>query len=159
MIRFNSNKKVVFHKKGTAFPSLSTRIVNNLHPDEANDGYDIVAIGGIDRVFVLALSMPDVLELLNIPTPSYVEHGTIPYLHWGYGLTPCYRDRTYPLLAIAWGKVIQLYVLNDIEDTSNPLIPDGYYVSESPIDNIYFLSESILFALINKKEAKVLYTP
>ena len=32
-------------------------------------------------------------------------------------------------------------------------------MSEHVIDNVYFLSESVLFILVNKKEVKVVYTP
>ena len=62
--------------------------------------------------------MPDIIELHSITQPSSIEIGTIPYCAWGYGLTPCYRDRTQSILAVAWGKSIQLYVLNDVEDVS-----------------------------------------
>jgi hypothetical protein len=36
---------------------------------------------------------------------------------------------------------------------------DGFYICEgSSIDQCYFLSESLLFILVNKKEVRILYT-
>lgn len=46
------------------------------------------------------------MELNRIERPDYIELGTVPYLDWGQGLTPTYRDRSYPILAIAWGRII-----------------------------------------------------
>jgi hypothetical protein len=46
------------------------------------------------------------MELKCIERPEYIETGTVPYLDWGYGLSPTYRDKNYPILAIAWGRTI-----------------------------------------------------
>ena len=54
--------------------------------------------------------MPSVITLLSIRRPSYIEAGTVPYLDWGNALTPTLRDQAYPVLAIAWGRTIQLVV-------------------------------------------------
>ena len=37
--------------------------------------------------------------------------------------------------------------------------PDGYYISDSVIDWVYFISDSIVMVLVNKKEARVLFIP
>ena len=50
------------------------------------------------------------MPLLSIRRPPYISEGTVPYLDWGYALTPTYRDKSYPVLAIAWGRTIQLAV-------------------------------------------------
>jgi hypothetical protein len=37
---------------------------------------------------------------------------------------------------------------------------DGYYICEgSSIDSVFFLSESLIFIIVNKRDVKVLYTP
>lgn len=52
-----------------------------------------------------------------------------PCIAWGYGRTPCFKDRTYSLLAIAWGPVIQLVILNELDNESgNDFFVDGHYV-------------------------------
>ena len=46
---------------------------------------------------------------------------------------------------------------NDSEDPKLDL--DGFYICESSsIDQCFFLSESVLFILVNKKEVRILYT-
>jgi hypothetical protein len=85
----------------------------------------------------------------------------VPYLDWGEGLTPVYRDKTYPILAIAWGRTVQLAVWTNQSDVgAAPEIQlDGFYICEGfSIDQCFFLDESLLFVLINKKEVRILYT-
>ena len=37
-----------------------------------------------------------------------------PSICWGYGHSPALKDKCYSILAIGWGPLIQLCVLNDI---------------------------------------------
>ena len=68
------------------------------------------------------------------------------------------------MLAIAWGRTIQLAVYSNQDAVSkaleNPKLQlDGFYICESPsIDSVFFLSEWILFIIVNKKEVRILYT-
>jgi hypothetical protein len=55
---------------------------------------------------LIAQISPQAKELLLIEKPGYIEMGLVPYMDWGYGLSPCYRDKPYPMLAIAWGKIL-----------------------------------------------------
>lgn len=51
-----------------------------------------------------------------------------PCLCWGYGRTPCFKDRTYALLAVSWGALVQILILNDISDNQgNEFFLDGHY--------------------------------
>ena len=48
---------------------------------------------------------------------------------WGYGHSPALKDKCYATLAIAWGPLIQLYILNNIVDEAGQIfIDDGYHV-------------------------------
>ena len=104
------------------------------------------------------------MPLLSIRRPAYIQAGTVPYLDWGYALSPTFRDQSYAVIAIAWGRTIQLGVYSNqreanagLEDPKLEL--DGFYICEgSSIDQCFFLSESILFILVNKKEVRILYT-
>ena len=102
--------------------------------------------------------------MLSMRRAPYVQPGTVPYLDWGGALTPTFRDRVYPVLAIAWGRTIQLAVYSNQQEVcqglENPKLQlDGFYICESPsIDSVFFLSESILFVIVNKKEVRILYT-
>lgn len=79
-------------------------------------------------------------------------------------MTPTFRDRSYPVIAIAWGKTVQLgvyYNQNEVnQEGAEPKIElDGFYICEAQsIDQCFFLSESLLFILVNKKEVRILYT-
>jgi hypothetical protein len=134
----------------------------------------MIAFGSLSRILIAQIipgttekgvwSPPAAKELLFIDKPDYIEMGTVPYLDWGNGLSPCCRDKSYPMLAIAWGRIIQLALYTNyqkkvgaLEETPN-LQYDGFYICESSIDQCFFLTESILFVLVNKKEVRILYT-
>ena len=132
-----------------AFGSLSRILIAQIIP------------GPNDRVGVW--TQPSAKELLVIDKPDYIEMGTVPYLDWGYGLSPCCRDKSYPMLAIAWGRILQLALYTNYKQSSGAdetpsLQYDGFYICESSIDSCFFLTESILFVLVNKKEVRILYT-
>lgn len=101
------------------------------------------------------------MELFCIERPDYVDPGIVPYLDWGQGLSPVFRDSTYPMLAITWGRTVQLAIWTNYHETgAKPEIKfDGFYICDGfSIDQCFFLDESLLFVLINKKEVKILYT-
>lgn len=50
-----------------------------------------------------------------------------PSIGWGYGHSPVLKDKCYATLAVAWGPLVQLYILNDVTDESQAFIDDGYY--------------------------------
>lgn len=87
--------------------------------------------------------------------PNFCKEKSLPYIDWGYGLTPSQRDKTVPILAFAWDRLIQLFYIND---RTNTIEFDGFYYSDHEITSLYFIGDSILFALVNGHEVKVLYT-
>lgn len=110
---------------------------------------------------ILTQVRPSPIELVSIERPDYIEAQTVPYLDWGEGLSPIYRDMTYPILAITWGRTIQLAIWTNHRDLgATPDIKfDGFYICDGfSIDQCFFLDESLLFVLINKKEVRILYT-
>ena len=65
------------------------------------------------------------------------------------------------MLAIAWGKILQLALYTNpcaSPDEVPTIQYDGFYICEHSIDSCFFLTESILFVLVNKKEVRILYT-
>lgn len=40
----------------------------------------------------------------------------LPSLCWGYGHTPSFKDKSYSILAIGWGPLILLVVVNDLRE-------------------------------------------
>lgn len=127
----------------------------------------MIAFGSLQQILI-AQTSPIAKELLFIDRPDYIEMGTVPYLDWGYGLSPCFRDKSYPMLALAWGKILQLAVYLNYQQAQDSQVIgpeqypqlqyDGFYICEHSIDQCFFLSESIIFVLVNKKEVRILYT-
>mmetsp|Transcript_38613 Transcript_38613/g.58773 ORF Transcript_38613/g.58773 Transcript_38613/m.58773 type:complete len:164 (-) Transcript_38613:229-720(-) len=120
----------------------------------------IVVFGALERVIVTQIA-PRPKELFTIERPDYIDPQIVPYIDWGEGLSPSFRDTTYPILAIAWGRTIQLGVwMNPKDMNGEPEIKfDGFYICDGfSIDQCFFLDESLLMVLINKKEVRILYT-
>jgi hypothetical protein len=51
--------------------------------------------------------------------PPYVTPGIVPYMDWGFALTPSFRDSAYPVLVIAWGRTIQLAVYQNFREVES----------------------------------------
>ena len=91
---------------------------------------------------------------------GFVEQDSLCTLAWGYGITPIVsRERSKCLLAIGWGKLLQIMILEDPDQGMSGIKFDGYYICDYPIDAIFFISDSILLILVNKKETRILYIP
>jgi hypothetical protein len=74
-------------------------------PSQLAKRVHIVAFGTIDEVYVAQIR-PKNLTLASIRRPAYIPVGTVPYLDWGFALSPAFRDQPYQVLAIAWGRTI-----------------------------------------------------
>ena len=128
-----------------------------------NSQCQIIGFGSLEEVYVAQI-MPVAMPLISIRRPSYITAGTVPYLDWGHALTPTFRDQAYPVLAIAWGRTIQLAVYHNqrevLQGRDTPQLQlDGFYICDAmSIDSVFFLSESLLFIIVNKKEVRILYT-
>lgn len=68
------------------------------------------------------------------------------------------------MVAIAWGRTIQLGILTNYEQVKAGIEEpqfdlDGFYICDgTTIDQCFFLSESLLFIIVNRKEVRILYT-
>ena len=95
----------------------------------------------------------------------------LPILAWGFGRTPRYNFQSFPLLAIAWGPLVQLVVLKDVSGTepNSDFELDGYYLVAqerdkdlSPLDttlrSLHFLDDSLLVAVTQNREVRVMHT-
>lgn len=124
-----------------------------MHPAEhkINDLVTLIAVGSPQRVLVLALTHESSQLLKEIKRPLYRSAQTegedreledcYPALQWGYGLSPALKDKCYATLVVAWGPLVQLYVLNNLlDDSGNVFIEDGYTVlpssGEAPLSSV-----------------------
>ncbi len=128
---------------------------NELYPHQYCDNSSLVAFGSFKEV-VICQMRPKIKEIFQISKPSFCKERSVSYIDWGYGLTPKHRERTVPILAMAWDGLIQLFHINDQSQT---IELDGFYYQEdSEINSIFFIGESILGIVINRSQFKVLYT-
>jgi hypothetical protein len=97
---------------------------------------------------------PTAKRLCEFKRWKTVKEGTVPYLDWGRGALPDSKENRNPILAYAWGKVIQLV---QMIDTTTSMFA-GYYECEYDIQSLWFLGESIIFISTSRKELKLLYT-
>ena len=92
-----------------------------------------------------------------IQRPPICCEKAIPTLAWGYGLNPSDRQKSGPLLAIAWDKIIKLMSVNE-ETREIELEMCGFYCSDFEINQVYFITDSVLAIVVNFDEIKILGT-
>ena len=97
--------------------------------------------------------------IYTVSKPIFCKEHSVPYIAWGFGLTPSHRESTVPIMAYAWDKVIQLLYIN--EETLEIKI-DGFYYSDKEIISLHFIADSILYVVFDNKDcyvSKIIYTP
>lgn len=144
MFMYKAYKLVLIEpKKGEAkFEGVATRFRSELHPQSKfNDQVCLIAIASVDIVLVYAVSQTRWQLLKQIESPEYIPpnspaesgeccilEGVVPQVTWGYGHSPIMKDKCYATLAVAWGPLVQLFVVNDLNNIEEPLIDDGHYL-------------------------------
>jgi hypothetical protein len=113
------------------YPVIATRFFAARFPSphEFNNSASLIALGSTADVLILCVMKEGSKIRLSLPRPQgYISESRdevipiqaqLPCIAWGYGRTPFFKDETYSLLAIAWGPVIQLVILNDIAAVDN----------------------------------------
>jgi hypothetical protein len=140
----------------TGNTSISVFVPNKNYPHHFCDNSGIVAFGAVNMITICTMNPIDCIYSIN--KPKTCKDKSLPYIDWGFGLTPSHREKTVPIIAFGWDRVIQLIYIND-EGTSLEI--DGFYYSDKEVVSLFFVGDSILFALFESKdgrEAKVLYT-
>ena len=102
--------------------TIAPRISSSKFPSEhkEDDYCELVAAGSSEGVAVWFTPEKRRLDIRSWPKPQhyYSENKKevirirqeLPILCWGFGQTPKYNWKPFPLLAVAWGPLIQLYV-------------------------------------------------
>jgi len=71
----------------------------------------LVAFGALNEIVVC--QMRPIKEIFQITKPNFCKEKSLPYIDWGWGLTPSKRDKTVPIMAFAWDRLIQLIYINE----------------------------------------------
>jgi len=167
------------------YPVIDNRFYNKSHPQGfTNDSRTLMAVGSHRDVIIYEVTKETWKRKFVVKRPfcytSENAGGIVsfarepPCIAWGYGRTPCFKDRTYSLLAIAWGSLVQIVILNQLDDESgNEFFLDGHYIlapgtiykeaengviQDTTIQGMRFLSESLLFVYTSTLDIRVLYT-
>jgi len=154
---YSVQQEYLFKSKMQGTSSISLQVCNPLYPNHFCDNSILIAFGGNNMINIC--TMNPIGCIYSITRPEFCKYKTIPYLAWGYGLTPSHRDQTVPIFAFAWDRIIQLiYITGD----GTSLEIDGiYYTDAKEIIGLFFIGESVLYAIFdghNGREGKVLYT-
>jgi len=170
MFIYKASKFIVIEpsKNEPKFLSLECRFKSSLHPQiKLNDLVTLVAVGNQEKVLILAITAGKSQLMKEIHRPKYKSTAlelkdftaSNPSICWGYGHSPVCKDKCYATLAIAWGPLVQLYVLNNVmEEKQQIFIEDGFHVLEplSPEDQGPTRTNSMAFSNENQRRSSML---
>ena len=161
-------KKGLFSMDPEVFPVLPTPTADicsiaALHkrfsmPEQVKEWENVVAIASREK-FLIAQLDEHPRKMYQQKKHDFSDKRDLCYLDWGSSITPNNREESKCVLAVAWGRVLQLIVLEDPYKGLSGIKFDGFYLSDAPIDSVKFLSDSIIYILVKTKEARVLYAP
>ena len=66
----------------------------------------LTAYGATNLVTLVEMRQFPPRPKLTIKRPSFARTKSAPFMDWGYGLTPTNREKSVPILALAWDKFI-----------------------------------------------------
>lgn len=118
------------------------------------EALNLVAISSTEQfgIYVLGESYNQIFGINRFGfAKDLIKPGSNWYLDWGFGVTPnSNKDKAKCLLAIAWDKLLQIWIVEDPNKGMGGIKMDGYYLSDYPIDKVLFISESVIMILVNK---------
>jgi len=88
------------------------------------DNAFLCAYGSLNEVIVVSLK--PIKEVFKVNRPAFCREKSLPYVDFGYGLTPINREKTMPMMAFAWDRLVQLVYFDD----DGRAEMDGYYYSD-----------------------------
>ena len=123
-----------------------------------------IITGSLENINMFKIE-PKVKKIYNFPKPSHIKDTSIPDIALGLGKPPTSNNsfdgddvELQLLFAISWDKVIYLHIVPILnKELTDPLLI-GYYVNDTQIIRIGFLSLSTLYLVDKKGNYKVLNT-
>jgi hypothetical protein len=71
----------------------------------------VIALAAVSKVIVCTLDNTNE-EILNLKRPKICRENSVPYIEFGFGLSPN-QCEVAPILVIAWDKIIQLVYFDE----------------------------------------------
>jgi hypothetical protein len=116
---YSYKSELIMKKEFTEFTSLASLQPIKGMPKEVSEWHihNIVAFANTEEINVAVLGS-NARKLYSITrsefSKGFIDKGNLCYLDWGYGITPqVSREKSKCLLAIAWGKIVQIMILED----------------------------------------------
>jgi WD40 repeat protein len=140
LLMYSFKTDLIMKKAFKEFCSLAALQPFKGMPKEVSEWhtYNIVAFSNTEELNVAVLGT-NARKLYSVTraefAKGFVEQGNLCYLDWGYGITPVVsREKSKCLLAIGWGKVLQILILENPDKGMSGIRFDGYYICDYPID-------------------------
>ncbi len=88
--------------------TISVLMPSNLpcHYSPFCDTSCVTAFGATNQISIVEMRSWPPKPMKTIVRPAVCKEKSVPLITFGYGLTPCERERTLPLMAYAWDKVV-----------------------------------------------------
>ena len=101
---FSHVSEYLFKSKLKGTTAIQMYESNSQYKNQFCDNSQLVAIGGTNMITICTMKPIDCIYTINKPT--FCKEKSLPYIDWGFGLTPSHREKTVPIMAFAWDRVI-----------------------------------------------------
>ena len=101
---YSFNSEYLFKSKMTGTNQISMYQPNASYPHAFCDSAKLVAFGAINIITICTLRPIDCIY--TVSKPKFCKEKSLPYIDWGFGLTPSHREKTVPIMAFGWDRVI-----------------------------------------------------
>lgn len=83
---------------------IAAFVPSDRYPNLYCEENKLVAFGGTNIITIC--SMTPIACIHTISKPKFIRDVCLPYIDWGFGLTPSYRNKTVSIMAFAWDRII-----------------------------------------------------
>ncbi len=121
------------------------------------DSNMITALGYCSHVKIISVNTHKLI--CEIKKWQNIKNHQLPYIDWGRGDTPKLIPNKFPLLAIGWGKAVQVFTLEGTSAENAKVVERCYFEVEDEIVGLNFLADgTILLLLKTNKEIMIVLT-
>lgn len=101
---FSFNSEYLFKSKLKGTTAIAVFQPNPSYPNLFCDNSCLLSVGGLNMITICTMKPIDCIY--SVTKPSFVKEKSIPYIDWGFGLTPSHREKTVTIMAFAWDRII-----------------------------------------------------
>ena len=115
------------------------------------DSNMITALGYFSQVKILSINTHKLI--CEIKKWQKVKDYQLPYIDWGRGEVPMITQNKFPLLAVGWGRAVQIYTLEGSNADNAKVVERCFFEVDDEIVGLNFLADGtlLLFLKANKE--------